>query len=195
MRYKSGYKEQKRQELLDISGQLAKRNGFNATGVDGFMKAAGVTSGAFYSHFSSKNDLFKALIENELQHSIQMWQDNPYDEPSQWIDFELNRYLALSHVEQPDRGCALPSLASEIARSDDEIKQAYQNELIRGQQIFLKYLDSEETAWAVMCQLVGAILMARSIADDALKVTILESSKKSIKAFITHSANDKADVF
>ncbi|MEG2301217.1 MAG: TetR/AcrR family transcriptional regulator, partial [Acinetobacter sp.] len=76
-------------------------------GVDGFMKAAGVTSGAFYSHFSSKNDLFKALIENELQHSIQMWQDNPYDEPSQWIDFELNRYLALSHVEQPDRGCAL----------------------------------------------------------------------------------------
>ncbi|MEG0343502.1 MAG: TetR/AcrR family transcriptional regulator [Acinetobacter sp.] len=195
MRYKSGYKEQKRQELLDISGQLAKRNGFNATGVDGFMKAAGVTSGAFYSHFSSKNDLFKALIENELQHSIQMWQDNPYDEPAQWIDFELNRYLALSHVEQPERGCALPSLASEIARSDDEIKQAYQNELIRGQKIFLKHLDSEETAWAVMCQLVGAILMARSIADDALKVTILESSKKSINAFIAHSANGKAIVF
>lgn len=191
MRYKSGYKEQKRQELLDISGQLAKKNGFNAMGVDGFMKAAGVTSGAFYSHFSSKNDLFKALIENELQHSIQMWQDNPYDEPAQWIDFELNRYLALSHVEQPERGCALPSLASEIARSDDEIKQAYQNELIRGQKIFLKHLDSEETAWAVMCQLVGAILMARSIADDALKVTILESSKKSINAFIAHSANVK----
>lgn len=195
MRYKSGYKEQKRQELLDISGQLAKKNGFNATGVDGFMKAAGVTSGAFYSHFSSKNDLFKALIENELQHSIQMWQDNPYDEPAQWIDFELNRYLALSHVEQPERGCALPSLASEIARSDDEIKQAYQNELIRGQKIFLKHLDSEETAWAVMCQLVGAILMARSIADDALKVIILESSKKSINAFIAHSANGKAIVF
>lgn len=195
MRYKSGYKEQKRQELLDISGQLAKKNGFNATGVDGFMKAAGVTSGAFYSHFSSKNDLFKALIENELQHSIQMWQDNPYDEPAQWIDFELNRYLALSHVEQPERGCALPSLASEIARSDDEIKQAYQNELIRGQKIFLKHLDSEETAWAVMCQLVGAILMARSIADDALKITILEASKKSINAFIAHSANGKAIVF
>lgn len=195
MRYKSGYKEQKRQELLDISGQLAKKNGFNATGVDGFMKAAGVTSGAFYSHFSSKNDLFKALIENELQHSIQMWQDNPYDEPAQWIDFELNRYLTLSHVEQPERGCALPSLASEIARSDDEIKQAYQNELIRGQKIFLKHLDSEETAWAVMCQFVGAILMARSIADDTLKVTILESSKKSINAFIAHSANGKAIVF
>ncbi|WP_042073366.1 TetR/AcrR family transcriptional regulator, partial [Acinetobacter gerneri] len=98
MRYKAGYKEEKRKELLEISGQLAKKNGFASTGVDTFMKAAGVTSGAFYSHFSSKNDLFKALVENELQNSIQMWQDNPFDDPEQWIDFELNRYLALSHV-------------------------------------------------------------------------------------------------
>ncbi len=52
MRYKPEYKQQKRQELLNISGQIAKKNGFAATGVDGFMKAAGVTSGAFYSHFS-----------------------------------------------------------------------------------------------------------------------------------------------
>ena len=43
MRYKSGYKAEKRQELLDISGQIAKKNGFSATGVDSFMKAAGVT--------------------------------------------------------------------------------------------------------------------------------------------------------
>ena len=54
MRYKTGYKEQRRKELLHISGQIAKKNGFAATGVDAFMKASGVTSGAFYSHFSSK---------------------------------------------------------------------------------------------------------------------------------------------
>ena len=77
MRYKAGYKEEKRKELLEISGQLAKKNGFGATGVDTFMKAAGVTSGAFYSHFSSKNDLFKALVENELKDSIKKWDNNP----------------------------------------------------------------------------------------------------------------------
>jgi len=181
MRYKSGYKEQKRQELLNISGQLAKKNGFNATGVDSFMKAAGVTSGAFYSHFSSKNHLFKALIKNELQNSIQMWQDNPHEHPADWIDFELNRYLALSHVEQPEQGCVIPALASEIARSDDEIKQLYQQELIRGHQIFLKYFKNEEIAWAVISQLVGAILISRSIHDHSLKVIILQSSKKNIK--------------
>ena len=177
MRYKTGYKEQKRKELLDISGQIAKKNGFAATGVDTFMKAAGVTSGAFYSHFSSKNDLFKALLENELQNSIQLWQDNPFEDAEQWIEFELNRYLSLSHVERPDYGCVLPALASEVARSDLQLKQAYQAELIRGQQIFKHHLGSEEKAWAVLCQLIGAIIMARSIADENLKQTILTSSK------------------
>lgn len=189
MRYKSGYKAEKRQELLDISGQIAKKNGFSATGVDSFMKAAGVTSGAFYSHFSSKTDLFKALIENELQHSIHMWQDNPHlDNAEAWVDFELNRYLSISHVERPDRGCVLPSLASEVARSELEIKQAYQAKLVRGQHIFMKHLGSEEKAWAVMCQLVGSILMARSVADEALKFLILESSKHCIKAMLQNAS-------
>lgn len=180
MRYKTGYKEQKRQELLDISGQLAKRNGFNSTGVDSFMKAAGVTSGAFYSHFSSKNDLFKALIENELQSSIQMWQDNPFDEPTEWINFELDRYLTMSHIDRPDHGCVLPTLAAEVARAEPEIKQAYQTELLRGHQIFLRHLASEEKAWAIMCQLVGAVLLARSVVDEHLRQSILQASRQSI---------------
>ena len=65
MRYKSGYKEAKRKELLEISGRIAKSQGFANTGVDGFMKAADMTSGAFYSHFSSKQE-FHLLNAKDL---------------------------------------------------------------------------------------------------------------------------------
>ncbi|TCB52354.1 TetR/AcrR family transcriptional regulator [Acinetobacter sp. ANC 4779] len=181
MRYKAGYKEQKRQELLNISGQLAKKNGFANTGVDSFMNAAQMTSGAFYSHFSSKHDLFKALIEAELQKSLLDWQENPHEDLAAWIDFELERYLAMSHVQRADQGCILPALSSEVARSDDEIKRLYQNELIRGHALFVKHLGREDLAWAVMCQLVGAILMARTVADDRVKIMILNSSKWMIR--------------
>jgi len=184
MRYKSGYKEEKRKELLKISGQLAKKDGFAATGVDGFMKAAGVTSGAFYSHFSSKQDLFKALVENELKNSIQLWQINPHNQAELWIEFELNRYLTLSHVEHPNHGCVLPTLATEVARSDEEIKLRYQQELQRGHALFTQRLGSEEKAWGVLCQLVGAILIARSVSDDSVKSTILESSKHCIYSML-----------
>ena len=177
MRYKAGYKAQKRQELLVISGQLAKKNGFSATGVDGFMQAAGVTSGAFYSHFSSKNDLFKALIENELQNSIQMWQDNPHQDLTAWIDFEIERYLSLEHVQKAEHGCILPALATEVAPAEDDIKSIYQQELMRGQQLFAQHLANEAFAWGFMSQLVGAILLARSISDLEIQKSILKSSQ------------------
>ena len=184
MRYKSGYKAEKRQELLNISGQLAKKNGFQATGIDRFMKQAGVTSGAFYSHFSSKNDLFKNLIENELQQSFALWQENPFEDAEQWLDFEMDRYLTLSHLERPDHGCVLPTLASEVARADLDIRQAFQAEMQRGLQIFIQHLGSEDKAWAVLSQLVGAVLLARSVVDESVKILILESSKLNIKSML-----------
>ena len=185
MRYKAGYKEEKRKELLKVSGQLAKKNGFHATGVDGFMKESGVTSGAFYSHFYSKNELFKALVESELEQSIQLWQSNPHHDAAAWIEFELNRYLSPLHAEKPEYGCVLPALSSEISRAEEDIKQVYEAELIRGIQLFEKHLGSQDQAWAVLCQMVGSILMARSVASPELKIRILESSKLFLLSQIT----------
>ncbi|UUS65281.1 MULTISPECIES: TetR/AcrR family transcriptional regulator [unclassified Acinetobacter] len=184
MRYKPEYKQQKRQELLTISGQIAKKDGFAATGVDGFMKAAGVTSGAFYSHFSSKQELLKALIEHELQHSFDMWQSNPHHNAADWINFELDRYLTPSHLEHPEQGCVLPTLATEVARADDTIKQTYEKELLRGHALFSQHLGSEELAWAIMSQLVGAILIARAAADPHLQKTILDANKMMIRQYL-----------
>ena len=184
MRYKPEYKQQKRQELLNITGQIAKKNGFAATGVDGLMKAAGVTSGAFYSHFSSKQDLLKALVEYELQQSFNMWQSNPHHNAADWINFELDRYLTPSHLEHPEQGCVLPTLATEVARADDTIKQAYEKELLRGHALFSAHLASEEKAWAIMSQLVGAVLIARAMHDPELQKSILQANKMVIQDYL-----------
>lgn len=189
MRYKPEYKQQKRQELLNITGQIAKKNGFAATGVDSLMKAAGVTSGAFYSHFSSKQDLLKALVEYELQQSFNMWQSNPHHNAADWINFELDRYLTPSHLEHPEQGCVLPTLATEVARADDTIKQAYEKELLRGHALFSAHLASEEKAWAMMSQLVGAVLIARAMHDPELQKSILQANKMIIQDYLAaHSA-------
>lgn len=189
MRYKPEYKQKKRQELLTISGQIAKKDGFAATGVDGFMKAAGVTSGAFYSHFSSKQELLKALIEHELQHSFDMWQNNPHDNAQNWIEFELDRYLTPAHVQHPEQGCSLPTLANEVARADQDTKLVYETELLRGHALFRQHLGSEELAWAIICQLAGAILIARAAADPHLQKTILDANKMIILQYLdSHAA-------
>ena len=185
MRYPPGHKQEKRQELLQTTGALVKESGFATTGVDALMQAAGVTSGTFYSHFSSKTDLLKALIENELQISRDMWAGNPHESAEEWIDFELDRYLSLSHVKHPQSGCVLPALGAEIARADPDVKLLYAQELRKGTKILAKRLGSESLAWAFICQLVGALVMARAMPTEAGQKMVIESSKQFLKRAIS----------
>lgn len=187
MRYKPGHKEEKRKELLKASGALVKQSGFAATGVDALMQAAGVTSGAFYSHFSSKSDLLKALVESELQASRDMWAGNPHETAEEWVAFELDRYLNMGHVKHPEAGCVLPSLGAEIARADLSVRELCERELLKGQQVLAKCLGSEELAWAFLCQLVGAILLARALPTESTQRMIIESSKRILKEAIARA--------
>jgi TetR/AcrR family transcriptional repressor of nem operon len=182
MRYPPGHKEEKRKELLAISGAALKQGGFAATGVDALMQAAGVTSGAFYSHFASKNDLLKAVITQELTNSREGWLRNPHTDAEKWLDFELERYLNLRHVRHPEAGCMLPSLGAEIARAEDAVKDLFAEEMQKGVAILAERLGSDERAWAFTCQLVGAVLMARAMPDKASQTAIIEASKSFLRA-------------
>jgi len=184
MRYPAGYKEERRKELLKTSGAVIKGNGFSATGVDALMAAAGLTSGAFYSNFSSKNELLKALIESELERTRGIWQANPHHSPEAWLDFELDRYLSLSHVRRPDSGCVIPAIGSEIGRADDEVKALFEREQRKGLAILADKLGSEALAWAFISQMAGTIMMARAMPTEAAQLEVLEAGKKFLKAAV-----------
>ncbi len=124
------------------TGRKVKVNGFAATGVDALAQAAGMTSGAFYSHFGSKSDWLKALIEAELAASREMWAGNPHDTAEDWLSFELDRYLCLAHVKHPEAGCAVPGLAAEIARGDASVRAQYQEEMRKGHAILAQRLGT-----------------------------------------------------
>ncbi len=182
MRYPPGHKEEKRKELLAVSSSLIKQGGYAATGIDALMGAAGVTSGAFYSHFASKGELLKALIGHELAISREGWQHNPHADAADWLEFELERYLNLSHIRHPESGCMLPSLGAEIGRADKEVKALFEEEMRKGVAILAERTGNEASAWAFICQLVGAVLMARAMPDKASQAMVIESSKSFLRA-------------
>lgn len=178
MRYSADHKAETRKRLLKATGALAKKKGFAATGVDALMDAAGVTSGAFYSHFTSKAELFTELLKSELDHSFKMFVGHPSDEnEEEWAARQINLYLDWRHVQHPDRGCAVPTLGAEVGRADKSAKKIFEDAAMRIHVVWEEKLGDEKLPWAVAAQMIGSILLARAMASDKTAKEVLEASK------------------
>ncbi|MFJ4249877.1 TetR family transcriptional regulator [Pseudomonas sp. DTU12.3] len=179
MRYSAGHKLETRERLLQSSALSAKRSGFSTVGVDGLMKAIGLSGAAFYSHFSSKDALFSAIVERELGQSLERLSGQG-NEDRERLERCLKQYLSMAHVEQPESGCALPTLGAEIARSDVQVREQAEIWICRLQESWAQILQSESLAWAILSQCVGALVVARMLATPDVQRTVLKSSHEEI---------------
>jgi len=179
MRYSAGHKLETREKLLNSSALSAKRSGFSTVGVDGLMKAIGLSGAAFYSHFSSKNELFTAIVERELCQSLERLGGQGAQDRER-LERCLKQYLSLAHVEQPESGCALPTLGAEIARSDDQVREQAELWICRLHASWAQILESDSLAWAILSQCVGALVVARMLVTPEIQRTVLKSSHEEI---------------
>lgn len=172
MRYPKDHKEQVRKQLLLDSGSHAKAHGFAASGVDALAGAAGLTTGSLYKHFDNKDALFSALITAELGKTKRRYDGLKYGD---YLAMQkiLTGYLSMNHVHTPASGCPVPSLAAEVARSSDEVKRAFEAGIVELKNAVTDITGSSNTAWALIAQNVGAVMIARAMLDDTTKREIL----------------------
>jgi TetR/AcrR family transcriptional repressor of nem operon len=179
MRYSAGHKLETREKLLQSSALSAKRSGFSTVGVDGLMKAIGLSGAAFYSHFSSKDALFAAIVERELGQSLDRL-GGQGEQDRERLERCLKQYLSMAHVEQPESGCALPTLGAEIARSDELVREQAELWICRLQANWAQVLQSDSLAWAILSQCVGALVVARMLVTPDIQRAVLKSSHEEI---------------
>jgi AcrR family transcriptional regulator len=191
MRYSAAHKADTRKHLLKTTGALAKKNGFSTTGVDALMAAAGLTSGAFYNHFSSKAELFTELLKHELDHSFAMFADQASGESvEEWTARQLKRYLNWKHVQSPESGCIVPSMGAEIARADKATKKIFEDAAKRTHAVWAEQLGDDKMAWAVIAQLIGSVLLARAMASEKTGKEVLDAGTE----FLTQAFSQKDSV-
>lgn len=188
MRYTTEYKELARAKLVESGGSYAKKHGFTSSGMADLAAAAGVTTGSLYKHFSGKSDLFVALITAELKRTADLY--NAVD-PADAVQVKraLAGYLSMSHVKQPGAGCALPSLTPEISRADDVVKTAFEKGV---QAIHANVSDltgDADTAWVIMVQNVGAVMLARAMNSEVLQREILSAVRQAGEKLISSDKN------
>ena len=186
MRYSPNHKEGARARLIKATGALVKKNGFAATGVDGLMAAAGLTSGAFYTHFRSKSELLEAIIENELKRSIELFANKSLEQSVTAIE----GYLSQAHVAYPESGCAVPSLTPEISRSSASTKRVFEDGMVGLKEQIKNLVKDDAKAWSVMAQLVGAVMIARGLPSEQTRKALLEGVTQQVKQILEDASRN-----
>ncbi len=178
MRYPPTHKTETRERLLDSSRAIAKKGGFEGTGVDALMAAVGLTGGAFYSHFGSKAELFDALVEREMQHTDALLAGSG---DADAFERAVEEYLGRDHALHPEDGCVLPALGPEIARGGPEARATVERALKKTHRRWAARLGGDgDKAWALLSQCVGAVLLARVVNSERGRQAILAGTRRTV---------------
>jgi TetR/AcrR family transcriptional repressor of nem operon len=184
MRYKPEHKQKVREEILAAAGRCMRLKGFNGIGVDGVMAEAGLTSGAFYSQFSSKTELLLEVVRAGLERLKGLLSPNRSQERQNRFDpRKIEGYLSLEHCQDVAGGCILPNLSVDVARADDAVKALYEQLLcqtideIEADMPSDGYMTERQRAWATLASMAGGILLARAMCDPETSEEILEACR------------------
>ncbi len=122
-RYSNEHKEETRRRIIDNAGRRLKRDGIDGSGIAALMADAGLTNGAFYAHFASKEDLVASVVQEELR--LQSVSLSGLAPSAVGVEQLVRAYLSPQHRDHREAGCPSAALLDEIGRSADTTKNAY----------------------------------------------------------------------
>ena len=116
-----------RSKILNAALSQIRTKGYSGTSVDALCETAGVTKGAFFHHFKSKEDLAVAAAKHWSQLTAAIFEGAPY----QSVDDPLERLLAyikfrknLLHGAIPDFTCLVGTMVQEVYSVHPSIQNA-----------------------------------------------------------------------
>src|SRR6185503_3242902 len=128
MRYPKDQKQATRQRILEAAGRRIKQDGIDGAGVAAVMSDAGLTNGAFYHHFTSKEDLVANVLADQLRAQRQSFQAQL--EERSGLEAIIRSYLSPEHRDQYVDGCPSAALLDEVDRRPVATRQVFTDELL-----------------------------------------------------------------
>ena len=189
MGYSQAQKAESRQRVLDTAARQIREHGLEALGVADCMRSAGLTHGAFYGHFSSRDALIIAALEQAMTRGQKRVISRAADAAERSkTPFEaiVDAYLHPAHADNPGTGCALCALAGDAVHATADVKALYTTHLRRlADQLTHAAVGGDESGdesgnkalgLGVAATIVGAITLARAVDDHELALSILTAA-------------------
>jgi TetR/AcrR family transcriptional regulator, transcriptional repressor for nem operon len=179
-----------RQTVINVAGRLFRRHGFDGIGLKDLMKGAGLTQGAFYKQFASKEDLVAQATRRALESAERRWANVIAANPKDPLGAVVDLYLSPKHREEKTDGCPLVALGSDAARQSSDVKASFEAGIKSHLEILRRLIGEaggdkpDDQAMAVFATIVGAQILARAVNDRDLAQALLDSAADQVRAAV-----------
>ena len=168
-----------RRRIVTFAAREFNKGGINSTGIADVMTAAGLTTGGFYKHFSSKDQLVAEALGAALQKSV----DSVEAKRGGDLNAIAAGYLSKRHRDSLESSCPLPSVGSELRLAENDARQAISKGIERFISIIqacfpdLPPKEAKAKAHAIVSAMVGAMVLSRIATDGKLSNRLLRDTK------------------
>jgi TetR/AcrR family transcriptional regulator, transcriptional repressor for nem operon len=183
-----------RQTVINVASRLFRERGFDGIGLKDLMEGAGLTQGAFYKQFASKDDLAAQASKRALESASRRWSAAAEANPKDPLGAVVALYLSMGHREERMDGCPVVALGSDAARQSIDVKASFEAGIKNYLEMLGRWIsetdgeDSTDKAMTILSTMVGALVLSRAVNNKRLSKRFLQAAAKSV--LMTSSASD-----
>ncbi len=178
--------EHNRHALVLAARRLFRQHGFAKVTVADIADAAGLTHGAFYSHFKTKRDIEGPAIASMIEKAAEDWRQVVKENGDHALSALVDGYLAFDHVSEGDIGCAFAALGPDLGRAGDDVRAAAAAALPLQIDVLAEMFQGPDPlarrarALTAYAALVGAATISRALGECELAVEFNASTADQI---------------
>jgi len=176
-----------RQTVINVASRLFRERGFDGIGLKDLMKGAGLTQGAFYKQFASKEDLAVEASKRALESASGRWSDAATAHPDDPLGAVIAFYLSGDHRGEMMDGCPIVALGSDAARQGPEVKAEFEAGVKAHLDVLGRFIagtgeeDSRGKAMAILATMIGAVTLSRVVNDPELAQALLDAAAEQVR--------------
>jgi TetR/AcrR family transcriptional repressor of nem operon len=180
-RYASDHKSATRRRILEAAAHRFKRDGVDGTGIAAVMADAGLTNGAFYAHFDSKDDLVAHVVSDQVRQQREQGGAD-LGSPDGLAAF-IRDYLSRAHRDNVTVGCPSAAMLQDVSRGSEAVRQAYGEELVVTIEEIAALVDAPDhrtaraAAMSLFASMVGILQLARALPDELADDLLAEGTR------------------
>jgi TetR/AcrR family transcriptional repressor of nem operon len=184
MRYPAEETAERHQRILHVASVLFREHGFASVSVSDVMRASGMTKGAFYHHFESKEKLITECLEDASSKALARMAEAEQS-PTAMTAY-IHDYVSEWHRDECGEGCLIAALGSEAAR-EHYVKPMFTQHVKRVlTRLMTPHAGTKKTnirrdAIRALSGMVGAIVLARAVDELGLSEEILREVRSAFE--------------